>query len=147
MPSKLDCLILTGGQSRRMGADKARMSYHGVPQWRYLADLPQGLCAVVFWSCTPLQKLTWGLDETHGLLDQIAGIGPAGGLATAFSRQPSHAWLVLACDYPLLNLSALSDLLSSRRPEADATAFRNPVHGGPEPLIAIWELAAQAALL
>ena len=32
-------LVLSGGQSSRMGTDKALIDYHGIPQYAYVYDL------------------------------------------------------------------------------------------------------------
>src|SRR5689334_17312189 len=95
-------LVLTGGRSVRMGSDKAALDYHGVPQWRYLGALLAEHCSQVFWSCTEAQRQAWSVGD-RGLIDDIQGIGPAGGLVTAFRREPQTGWLVLACDYPYLS--------------------------------------------
>jgi molybdenum cofactor guanylyltransferase len=53
---------------------------------------------------------------------------------------------VLACDLPFLTDAALAQLLEERDPTALATAYRSAHDGLPEPLCAIWEPAAAAAL-
>src|SRR5690606_32710535 len=52
---------------------------------------------------------------------------------------PDNAWLVLACDIPLLDKKIISGLISFRNSTCIATAFKSPFDGFPEPLAAIWE--------
>jgi molybdopterin-guanine dinucleotide biosynthesis protein A len=62
------------------------------------------------------------------------------------AAHPDVAWLVIACDLPFLSDAALDQLLKERDPAVLATAFRSTHDGLPEPLCAIWEPAAAAAL-
>ncbi|MEY4787280.1 MAG: hypothetical protein RL692_1174, partial [Planctomycetota bacterium] len=63
-------LILTGGQSSRMGSDKAQLTYSNRPQWQEVADLLRPFCNKVYWSCASEQKKHWQLGE-FGLVDLI----------------------------------------------------------------------------
>lgn len=139
-------LILTGGMSRRMGREKASLSYHGRPHWQYLGEALRPFVSRVYWSCTKKQKDEWRLGD-HGIVDKNSECGPAEGLRTAFGAHPLVAWLVLGCDYPFLTTADLRQLREARDEHADATAFLNPEDGGPEPFLAIWEPGAQAKLL
>ena len=139
-------LVLTGGQSSRMGRDKAELIYSEVPQWRAIANVLELFCAKTFWSCTAKQKSAWNLGA-QALLDEVPGHGPASGLHCAFSNFPSVAWLVVGCDYPGLESADLELLLLAREPKVDAISFVNSGDGGPEPLIALWEIPAQRLFL
>src|SRR5580658_5011919 len=80
------------------------------------------------------------------LVDSVAGEGPIVGIRSAMAAHPQVAWLVIACDLPFLSDAALQQLLKERDPSVLATAFRSAHDGLPEPLCAIWEPAAAAAL-
>jgi molybdopterin-guanine dinucleotide biosynthesis protein A len=71
--------------------------------------------------------------------------GPATGLLAAAARFPHAAWLVVAVDLLRLDAETLECLVSSRRPERAATAFRH-ADGTIEPLCTIWEPAGIAAV-
>jgi molybdopterin-guanine dinucleotide biosynthesis protein A len=87
------------------------------------------------------------LDDPALGADSGAGAGgPIVAIRSAFARFPNAAWLVLACDLPFLSDAALAQLLAARDPARIATAFRSVHDGLPEPLCAIWEPAAAAAL-
>ena len=50
-------LVLSGGQSSRMGRDKALIDYHGLPQYAYVYDLLLGFCDKVFISSKKINIL------------------------------------------------------------------------------------------
>jgi molybdopterin-guanine dinucleotide biosynthesis protein A len=72
--------------------------------------------------------------------------GPAAGIRAAQNAHPQAAWLVLACDLPWLDIATLQHLIARRDPARVATAFRSRNDGLPEPLCAIYEPRAAAAL-
>lgn len=133
-------LVLAGGQSSRMGTDKGLLQYHGKPQREFLYEELQPLCDRVFLSIRPEQRngLRPGLEY---ILDENRYRGPFNGLLSAHHAHPEAAWLVIACDLPLMDREALAFLLSGRDPQAMATAFATRASGLPEPLAAIWEPA------
>ena len=143
---RLKGLVLAGGKSERMGTDKGAIAYHGKPQRLYAADLLVEFCSEVFISCRPDQINT--LQSSYPLLpDKMLGLGPFGAIATAFLNDPNQAWLVVACDLPLLDQTAIQQLVGARNPSKFATAFQSPVNEFPEPLIAIWEPKCYPVLL
>ncbi|GAA4172010.1 NTP transferase domain-containing protein [Sphingobacterium sp. E70] len=127
-----------------MGSPKEKMHWHGKEQVYYLADMLRNYCDEVYISCRAEQ-----LDEIAGgeemastyawLSDRYTDIGPMGGILTAFEFRPERAWLVVACDLPLVDSEALAYLIQHRDPQRIATAFKSPQDSSPEPLLAIWE--------
>lgn len=129
-------LVLAGGKSTRMGRDKGELNFYGKPQREYMADLLAPHCREVFLSVRSGQQV----PSSHQLIeDSFIGLGPFGALLSAFRNDPDAAWLVVACDLPLLNADTLRQLINGRNPSKVATSFRSPVNGFPEPLVAIWE--------
>jgi molybdopterin-guanine dinucleotide biosynthesis protein A len=142
----LNGLVLAGGNSMRMGRNKATIDWHGKEQQYYMADLLKNYCDEVFISCTEEQKSA--LDNNYKLIsDSFTGLGPYGAILSAFREHPSRAWLVLACDLPLLNAETIRQLIEQRQTSVMATAFESPFDGLPEPLIAIWEPKSYPILL
>ncbi|MFT6948846.1 MAG: molybdopterin-guanine dinucleotide biosynthesis protein A, partial [Vicingaceae bacterium] len=123
--AKLYGLVLSGGKSTRMGTDKGLIEYHGVPQREYLYNLLSQVCENTFISLREEQE-----NEFKG---------PYNGLLSAHKKYPEVAWLVLACDLPLMDLDALKELISQRDSEKESTAFALKENPLPEPLCAIWE--------
>lgn len=139
-------LVLAGGRSVRMGRDKGAIDWHGKPQREYVADLMKSVCSEVFISCRPGQEAEIGAAYPV-LADTFTDLGPYGAILSAFRHAPDRAWLVVACDLPLLDLATLDFLLQNRQPQHTATSFESPFDGMPEPLIAVWEPKSYAVLL
>ena len=140
-------LVLAGGMSRRMGQDKGLMEYHGKPQRLWVADLISEFCKETFISCRPDQAEELSGGKYPPLADTFIGLGPFGAIASAFRSNPNVAWLVVACDLPLLGKTGIRQLVKSRNTSKIATAFNSPVSPFPEPLVAIWEPRSYPALL
>ena len=128
-------LVLSGGQSRRMGRDKSRLSYHGTSQREWLYHLLRNVCEKVFISVKEKEK------EEH--LPQIPDMhtfgSPLNGIISALEQHPEKAWLVVSCDMPFLDISILKHLIDHREKEAQVTCFMDSDNQNPEPMIAIWE--------
>ncbi len=139
-------LVLAGGKSVRMGADKSRIDYHGLPQREHAARLLAPYCREVYLSVRPDQ--TADPNSSFPIIaDTFLGLGPLGAILSAFRERPDAAWLVIACDLPFLNPDTLEFLIGERNPSLMATAFNSPVNHLPEPLIAIWEPRSYPILL
>ncbi|RZA24824.1 MAG: molybdopterin-guanine dinucleotide biosynthesis protein B [Proteobacteria bacterium] len=135
----LRALILAGGRSERMGRDKALISYQGQPQF---ARLYTELWALDLKPVISLREDQWpelDLNAYTLLKDRFLGLGPLGGILTALHDEPNTAWLVVACDLPLLDKFTIQNLIASRDPLKCATAYRSTTDGLPEPLCAIYE--------
>jgi molybdenum cofactor guanylyltransferase len=101
----------------------------------------------VFLSCRQDQM---GLYKNENLIvDTFTDLGPFGAILSAFRDNPNTAWLVVACDLPLLTENTIKTLMENRNPSAVATTYRSPEseEGFPEPLITIWEPKSYAILL
>ncbi len=131
-------LILAGGKSSRMGRDKALIAYHGKSQWAVLYDLAQKFCVRTFLSLRRDQQDSIS-PKADFILDRDEYPGPFNGILSAHKAFPDVAWMVLACDLPLIDNKTLQLLVDSRDPSKDATSFATQATGLPEPLAAIWE--------
>lgn len=140
---KIFGLVLAGGQSTRMGKDKGLIPYHGLPQREYLYHLLGRVCDQTYISIRPDQKDE--IDDMEVIVDKDEYKGPYNGLLSAHSMHPEVAWLVLACDLPLLDLISLQELIAARDPNLMATSFAQKENPLPEPLCAIWEPKALQA--
>lgn len=140
MSAPLAALLLSGGASRRMAADKAHLEYEGRPQLLRAWDLLQRTgVARAFVSINPGQQAEGLRAGLPTLADTVQSVGPVAGIVTAQQAFPEHAWLVVACDLPLLDAPTLQTLIDARELDCDATAFNSRHDGLPEPLCAIWE--------
>jgi len=146
MSAPLYGLVLTGGRSTRMGQDKAALRVSGRTQLEHALALLAPHVARAFVSVRADQRadpLRAGFEQIE---DGRAGLGPIAGILAAQERYPDSAWLVLACDLPLLDAATLEFLLRARAPERLATAYRSSHDHLPEPLCAVYEPASHAAL-
>jgi molybdopterin-guanine dinucleotide biosynthesis protein A len=131
-------LVLYGGKSTRMGKDKGQLAYHGTPQREYLYKLLENICQQVFISIRDEQQAS--LPAAFKFIsDSDRYRGPFNGILSAHAMHPQAAWMVLACDLPLIDQATLEQLRDSRDPEKDATALATKKSRLPEPLAAIWE--------
>ncbi|HZY40266.1 MAG TPA: NTP transferase domain-containing protein [Mucilaginibacter sp.] len=142
----LNGLVLAGGKSERMGFDKGSVNWHGSAQRYHMADMLKNFCKDVFISCRADQKTDIQAPYA-GLADTFTGLGPYGGILSAFREGPDSAWLVVACDLPLLSKKTLDHLVQNRDVSTIATTFHSPVDEFPEPLITIWEPKSYPVLL
>ncbi len=139
-------LVLTGGRSTRMQQDKSQLVYHGgVPHYQYLAGLLGENCAEVFVSVRDEEQA--GTFSLPAITDKFIGLGPYGGILSAFQHNPNAAWLVVAVDLPFLDAGTLNYLTAQRDTTRVATCFIDPQGEFPEPLITIWEPRAYPVLL
>jgi len=141
----LNGLVLAGGKSLRMGFDKGTVNWHGKEQRYYMADILKPLCAEVFISRSSEQQEINA--EYAAITDTFVNLGPYGAILSAFREQPDRAWLVVACDLPLLDTGTLKYLIANRDTSALATAFQSGINEFPEPLITIWEPKSYPVLL
>ena len=139
-------LVLTGGRSRRMQRDKAALEYGGQPQLTRAMELIAPFVARSFISIRGDQQGEVQRAAYEGIVDVLPDLGPLGGIHAALHAQPQVAWLVLACDLPFLDAATLQQLIAERDPSSIVTAFRSSFDGKPEPLCAIWEPQAVAAV-
>jgi molybdopterin-guanine dinucleotide biosynthesis protein A len=139
-------LVLAGGRSTRMQRDKAALEYAGRSQLERAVNVITPFVARVFVSVRPEQATDPLRARFAQIVDSGEVAGPIAGIIAAQARHPDVAWLVLACDLPLLDRQTLEHLLRSRRATRQATAFRSTHDGLPEPLCAIYEPSSREAL-
>jgi molybdopterin-guanine dinucleotide biosynthesis protein A len=147
MTAPLFGLVLAGGHSSRMGRDKAALQFDGRPQLARAFALLSPLTARCFVSIRADQRDDPLRSAYPPIVDLAEGPrGPVAGIGAAQLAHPAAAWLVLACDLPLLDAATLQHLIASRDPARHATAYRSSRDGLPEPLCAIWEPASASLL-
>ena len=120
-------LVLAGGKSTRMGRDKAAIEFTpGVSQARRTADLLSEVCDSVYLSARSDQSLPADVRHLPVIADRYDGIGPVGGMLSAFAHDPQAAWFVVGCDMPLLEAGDVRELFEARNPYRLATCFATP---------------------
>lgn len=140
-------LVLAGGQSTRMRQDKAALVFGRQPQLAEAFELVAPRVRRAYVSVRADQRDEPLRARYPQVVDGTAGRGPVAGILAAQQLHPEAAWLVVACDLPLLDGATLDQLLAARDPARPATAFRSAWDGLPEPLCAVWEPASAGPLL
>ncbi len=140
-------LVLAGGRSQRMRADKAALSYGRRPQLAEAFDLLAAVTESAWVSVRADQADEATRARFPQVIDGRLGEGPIAGIVAAQQQHPEAAWLVLACDLPYLDAATLDELIAGRDPARLATAFRSTTDGLPEPLCAIYEPASREPIL
>lgn len=131
-------LILAGGQSRRMGHDKALLIRDGRSQLTHMAGVLGDVVERVFISARGDQKSDPERSRFELIIDRYEDMGPIAGILSALEEYPQADWLVLACDLPNIDAATLQFLLQNRSEQQPFTAFRSTHDGLPEPLCAIY---------
>jgi molybdopterin-guanine dinucleotide biosynthesis protein A len=131
----LTLAIQAGGESRRMGSDKALLPFLGEPLiLRVLNRLADISDEILVTSNQPESYRFLGLTP---IADVVPGIGALGGLYTALSAAGHPYVAVVACDMPFASPELfLHELLLLRESGADAVVPR--WEGGTEPFHAVY---------
>jgi len=127
--------LLAGGQSTRMGRDKALLPIPGSDlllwqwQWRTLQELKP---VETFWSGFARPGLP---DDLRIIPDAVSSVGPLGGLSACLEATRTDLLLVLAIDLPQMSATFLSGLLSRCSAQCGIVARRGDFF---EPLAAVY---------
>ena len=140
-------LVLAGGRSSRMQRDKAALAWHGRPELARAYELVAARVDRAWISVRAEQQADPLRSAYPQIVDGALGAGPIAGIAAAQAALPDAAWLIVACDLPLLDGDTLDGLLAGRDPARLATAFASERDGLPEPLCAIYEPASREPIL
>lgn len=124
-------IILAGGKSRRMGADKGLMLYNGRPMITYSIDLLRQFCSRILISTSNPAYEVFGYPT---IADIYAEKGPLGGLYSCIMESTSEINICLPCDLPRMKPDILEYMLQI----SDGTQCIIPMTPYPEPLVAIY---------
>jgi len=139
----IDCFVLIGGRSSRLGRDKATVEIGGMPlALRAVRTIQNALEPerVTFVARNASQfdvKTLFG--DTPVIFDLIEDRGPLGGLHTALSQARSPWIYVLACDYPFVSADLVNLLGCLISDEFGAIAPEQP-DGRLQPLCAFYKI-------
>ncbi len=124
--------ILVGGQSSRMGEDKARLRFGGRTSVELIAGALQGVTQIVTTVGWPQRTV----EALPNIPDLRPGWGPLAGIEAALRHAKSEYCLIVACDFPFVT-GELFEFLLERAPGSDAIV---PMQADtrPQPLCAIY---------
>jgi molybdopterin-guanine dinucleotide biosynthesis protein A len=132
--------ILAGGESQRMGQDKASLRREGVTLLERTATLALATAPQLL-VIGRTQPEAWPLASTQFISDDTPSVGPLGGLATALRHLEDEALLLtLSCDLPLLTADALQWLWAQSEGKQDSHGVVTTTENGrqKQPLFAIY---------
>lgn len=113
MQTSVSVGVLAGGQSRRMGRDKALLPFEGQPLLSLVLDRVRDFADDLFIVASDRPEY-----ERFGVpvvADQYPDSGSLGGIYTAIAHARNDYCLVVACDMPFLNPSLLGAMLKRER--------------------------------
>jgi molybdenum cofactor guanylyltransferase len=129
------CVLLCGGESRRMGQDKARLELAGRTLMDRALTALRGLDAPILLATGPRDRYAdLGLQTVQ---DAPETAGPAAGLLAAIEHLQADRYVLVACDMPRLD-ARLLDALVERALEGDLDACFFESETGREPLCAVY---------
>jgi molybdopterin-guanine dinucleotide biosynthesis protein A len=127
-------VLLCGGESRRMGRDKALVQWRGRALWDLQLEKLRELSPTkIFVSARTEQS--WRPPDAELVLDGAISRGPLSGLAATMSRCESDQLVVLAIDLPFMTSAHLRYLLQHAR---RGTGVVPTIDDRAEPLAAIY---------
>ena len=133
-------VLLAGGESRRMGRDKATIDWEGTPLWQRQLELLRVLGSQQLFVAARTTP-DWCPKNVELLLDDPPSRGPLSGLTKALTAMQTTHLIALAVDMPFMTGGELRELVS--RATADAGVI--PMMGQQaEPLAAIYPARAAA---
>ena len=135
----ISAVLLAGGQSRRMGRDKATILFRGKPLWQIQLDLLRELQPEEILVAARTDP-AWRPRDVTFVPDEPPSRGPLSGLTATLARMRSSHLLVLAIDMPFMNEDHLRYLSDEIEPGRGVLTM---IGGRPEPLAAIYPVEAR----
>ena len=106
--SNINAYILAGGQSSRMGTDKALVDFRGKPMIQYVADALMQRFSNITIVSNHLAHASLGFPNIPDAYEQI---GPLGGIIAGLKHSATEQNLFIGCDMPLVQVSVLDKLI------------------------------------
>src|SRR4029453_14064566 len=136
----ISAVLLAGGESTRMGKDKATLLFRGKPLWKIQLEL--------LWKLEPTEIFVsartdpvWRPANVHFVADDPPSCGPLSGLAAALARMRAKRLLALAIDMPFMTEKYLRFLCDQIEP---GRGVLPKIDNRAEPLAAIYPQEALA---
>lgn len=132
-------IILAGGQSRRMGRDKAALPWDGSTILNHMAALLQTVCREVI----VVSNIPREIDQSIKVVaDVIPNCGPLSGIHAGLYHASFSYSFVIGCDMPFLTTDAVKVMLDKAEGyDAVIPIYRDKV----EPLFAVYGKSCMSA--
>ena len=135
-------IIMAGGKSSRMDADKSMLPIKGRPIIEVIYEQLRGTFGEILISANDVEKHAFlGVEVVK---DRIAGQGPLMGIASAMEASGNELNFVAACDIPYIDIRFVKKMLD----EAKGADIVIPTDddGKCEPLFAVYRKSALGAM-
>jgi len=134
-------ILLMGGKSSRMGADKTRLELNGRPIIDGIIDeLSPYFQEIILSTNEPERYSRLGLPA---IADDTPGQGPAGGLFSVMNAFPRERYQIAPCDTPFIDGATLARVFDLSKGSDAGIVFSKE---GPQPLLSSYSIAARDAL-
>jgi len=142
MQEKATAIIMAGGDSGRMGADKSMLAIKGRPIVETISEQLRSTFGQILVSANEVDKLAFLGFEV--IPDKMPGQGPLMGIASALEASANEVNFVIACDIPHIDLTYVRRMLA----EAEGADIVIPTTGDEryEPLFAVYRKSALKAI-
>lgn len=140
---KLSAVLLAGGESRRMGRDKATLEFDDQPLWRRQLNLLRHLQPAEILLAARTDP-SWRPADVQFVADAPPSRGPISGLAAAFAKMQGTHLLVLAVDMPFMTDQWLRPICHSL---AHGRGTIAAIEERLEPLAAVYPKEAHAEIV
>jgi molybdopterin-guanine dinucleotide biosynthesis protein A len=139
---KIGVVLLAGGESRRMGRDKALLPYRGRPLWQQQVELLRKLEPLELF-ISARRDPAWRPSDAIFAADVPPSRGPLSGLCAALGLTKGSHLLALAVDMPFMNEAGLRSLCDQIEPDRGVLPM---ISHRAEPLAAIYPAQARPHL-
>ena len=134
----ISAVLLAGGESRRMGKDKATLLFRGKPLWQIQLDVLRKLEPAELFISARTDPV-WRSPEVKFVQDDPPSRGALSGLAMALARMRTKHLLALAVDMPFVTDKYLRFLCDQIGPDRGVVPM---IGDRAEPLAAIYPAEA-----
>jgi len=138
----VSAVLLAGGESRRMGKDKATLLFRGKPLWQIQFELLRKLAPKEIFVSARANPV-WRPADIQFVADDPPSRGPLSGLAASLAQMRTTHLLALAIDMPFMTDKYLRFLSDQIEPGRGVIAKIDDRY---EPLAAIYPNEASADL-
>jgi len=130
----ISAVLLAGGESRRMGRDKATLLFRGRPLWEIQFDLLRALRPEEIFVSARTDP-PWRPSGVQFVSDEPPSRGPLSGLSATLARISTDHLLALAIDMPLMTENYLRLICNLVEPGRGVLPM---IGNRAEPLVAIY---------
>ena len=132
-------MLMAGGESRRMGCDKATLVWRGRPLWEWQFEKLRALRLERI-LLSARSDAGWRPGDVELIVDLPPSCGPLSGLVATLAAIATDHLLVLAVDMPFMTTEHLRSLCSS---VTNGVGVMPMINGKAEPLCAIYPKEAR----